>query len=82
MGEEGGAFNVGSLSRLFPSHILPLNTALPRRAVLHLPHLPILLPSLLDPSLSSGGEHREWRPRGHSPESHSVFDLPLLLPSG
>lgn len=46
------------------------------------PNWPILLPGLLDPSLSLGGEHREWRPCGHSPDSHIMFDLPLLLPSG
>lgn len=45
------------------------------------PNLPTLLPGSLDPGLSSGGEHGERRPCGHSPESHVVFDLPLLLPS-
>ena len=31
--------------------------------------------------LPSGGEHWEWQPCRHSPESHSWSDLSLLLPS-
>lgn len=89
MGEEGGSML--EVSQRCSLHIVFSQTQLYTgglsfsRLILEWPvhpDLPTLLSGLLDPGLSSGGEHGERRPCGHSPESHVVFDLPLLLPSG
>lgn len=80
---EGGGVSQGYLpGPFFPPNSASLPEGCPSLAS-HWSQPPSsLFPGLPNSGLSSGGEHREWRPRGHSPESHSLSDLPLLLPSG